>query len=230
MTIFNSEIPVVSAVGHETDVTISDFIADLRAPTPSAAAELVAPDKSNLDKRISELDRSLRAGFERNIEKLNQNLKQISKRLQDPRKKIQEAWLRLDDFSGRLERSLLLRAKHASDLLLRLRRHLDALAPQTRIKEYNKQLQLKISNLLKNISILISNNRSSFREQTVKLEAMNPLAILNRGYSVTRSLPDRQVILHPGQVSINQEVEILLAGGFLLCGVKGKSTYGEEDV
>jgi exodeoxyribonuclease VII large subunit len=230
MTIFNSAIPVVSAVGHETDVTISDFIADLRAPTPSAAAELVAPDKSGLDRRLLELDQSLRAGIERNIEKLDKNLKQMSKRLQDPRKKIQEAWLRLDDFSSRLERSLLLRVKHSSDLLLRLRRHLDALAPQARIKEYNKQLQLRVSNLFKNICILISNNRSSFREQTVKLEAMNPLAILKRGYSVTRSLPDRHVILHPGQVSIDQEVEILLAGGFLLCGVKGKSTYGEEDV
>lgn len=230
MTIFNSVIPVISAVGHETDVTISDFIADLRAPTPSAAAELVVPEKSNLEKRIVELDRSLRAGIERHVEKLNQNLKQISKRLQDPKKKIQDAWLRLDDFSSRLERSLALHVKHAADLLRRLRRHLDALTPQARAREYKKQLQLNISNLLKNISILISNKRSSSREQTVKLEAMNPLAILKRGYSVTRTLPDRHVILHPGQVSIDQDVEILLAGGFLLCDVKGKSTYGKENV
>jgi exodeoxyribonuclease VII large subunit len=59
---------------------------------------------------------------------------------------------------------------------------------------------------------------------------MNPLAILKRGYSVTRSHPDGRIIMHPEQVSLHQEVEVLLAGGFLLCGVNRKSTYGEENV
>jgi len=230
MTIFNSAIPVVSAVGHETDVTISDFIADLRAPTPSAAAELVAPDKSSLDRRLLELDRSLRAGIERNIEKLDQNLKQISKRLQDPRKKIQEAWLRLDDLGVRLERSLALRIQHSGDRLNWLSHRFDAASPRLQVQKYHSKLQLNINNLSKLLYIVISNKKSMLRERTIKLEALNPLAILDRGYSITRTLLEKHVITHPEQVSIHENVEVLLAGGVLLCDIKGKSTHGEKNV
>jgi exodeoxyribonuclease VII large subunit len=230
MAIFNSLVPVVSAVGHETDVTISDFIADLRAPTPSAAAELVVPEKDDLVRRINKLDQSLRSGILKRIENLNIILKQIQKRIQDPRKKIQEVWIRLDDFTGRLERSLVLQIKHSFDLFKGLHRHLDAVSPQMRIKEYNNKLELIKHKIKNNIEINISKKQSDFREQRIRLEAMNPLAILKRGYSVTRSHPDGRIIMHPEQVSLHQEVEVLLAGGFLLCGVNRKSTYGEENV
>jgi exodeoxyribonuclease VII large subunit len=230
MAIFNSRIPVVSAVGHETDVTIADFIADLRAPTPSAAAELVVPEKGELIRRLVELDRGLRTSFAKTAEKLKSDLKQLSQRLKDPRKKIQELWIHLDRLNGRLARALVLQVRHSSELLKGLLRHLDAVSPQLRIQKYKVELELDKNKLLKNIEILFSKKRSMLREHTLKLEALSPLAILARGYSVTRALPGRRIVSHPSQVALGQAVEVSLSGGLLLCDVKGKSVHGEKNI
>jgi len=230
MAIFHSEIPVVSAVGHETDVTIADFVADLRAPTPSAAAELVVPEKDELLRRGRELDKALCRGFLKYIEKLNQNIRHFRKRLHDPRRKIQELWLRLDDLSGRLGRSLVVRMQHSADQLHWMGHRLAAVSPRIQVKKYNSKLEFIVDNIYKIITISISKKRSTMREHTIKLEALNPLAILKRGYSITRSLPKKQVITHPEQVSVHENVEVLLEGGFLLCDIKGKTTYGEENL
>jgi exodeoxyribonuclease VII large subunit len=230
MAIFHSKIPVVSAVGHETDVTIADFIADLRAPTPSAAAELVVPEKCELMRRLNELEKALRSGFGRFIEKLNRNLNQLRIRLQDPRKKIQESWLRLDDLAGRLGRLLMIRRRHSSDRLEWLCRRLAIASPQVQVGKYNLLLKINIDNLIKNFNKTVYIKRSTMRAFALKLDALNPLAILKRGYSVTRGLPEKHVVTHPSQVALHQDVEVLLAGGVLTCNVKGKSTDGEENV
>jgi exodeoxyribonuclease VII large subunit len=77
---------------------------------------------------------------------------------------------------------------------------------------------------------LINKSRSALRELSVKLDALNPLAILRRGYSVTRALPDKSIVTDPAQVALEQDVEVLLADGLLLCNVKGKSKYGQENL
>jgi exodeoxyribonuclease VII large subunit len=230
MAIFNSRIPVVSAVGHETDVTIADFIADLRAPTPSAAAELVVPEKSELIRRLRELDRGLRTSLSKNVDKLKSHLNQLSQRIKDPRKKVQELWIHLDRLNGRLARALVLQVRHSSELLNGLLRHLDAVSPQLRIEKYKAKFEFNKTKLLKSIEILFSKKRSVLREHTLKLEALSPLAILARGYSVTRALPDRRIVSHPSQVALGQAVEVSLSGGLLLCDVKGKSTHGEKNI
>lgn len=230
MAIYRSEIPIVSAVGHETDVTIADFIADLRAPTPSAAAELVVPEKAELLRRLKELKKALHGSLFKRVEKLNHEIKQLNTRLSNPIRKIQDYLIRLDDLSIRLGRTLTLRLQLTNERLAWLGRRLGTVSPRVQMHKYNSMLSIIFSNLLKNISIIISNKRACLREETIKLQSLNPLAILERGYSVTRSLPEKRIITHPDQVSINQDVEVLLAGGLLACNVKGKSTHGEENV
>lgn len=230
MAIFNSEIPVISAVGHETDVTIADFIADLRAPTPSAAAEMAVPEKDALLSHKSDLDGALRRGFIKRVDGLNENIKQLNKRLKDPRKKIQEMWLRLDDLGGRLGRSMTLRVQHISDRLQWVAHRLDAVSPKAHVQKYNLKIDTIVSNLNKTLINIINKKISTMREHTIKLNALNPLTILNRGYSITRTIIEKRVVTHPDQVSIHENIEVLLASGVLQCDIKGKSTYGEENV
>lgn len=230
MAIFNSEIPVISAVGHETDVTIADFIADLRAPTPSAAAELAVPEKDALLHHKRNLDSALYRSFTKQVEKLNLILNQLIIRLKNPRKKIQDMWLRLDDLGGRLGRSLALRIQHSSDRLQWLAHRLDAGSPISQVQQYNSKLELIVNKIPEILIKYISSKSSMIHEHTIKLHALNPLAILRRGYSITRTLTEKRIVTHPDQVSLEDNIEVLLAGGTLLCNIKGKSTHGEEDV
>lgn len=230
MAIFASRIPVISAVGHETDVTIADFMADLRAATPSAAAEMAVPEKSELLRRHRELDQALLSGLKRHFEKLNQNINDLKKRLLDPRRKIQELWLRVDDFSSRLTRLTALYVRGYKERLCGVMRRLNSNSPRALVQKMNSRLDVNKNNLATNITIIMRSKRSIACESTIKLESLNPLAILRRGYSVTRSLPDRSVVRHPDQVRIDQQVEILLADGQLVCNVKGKRHHGQKIV
>jgi exodeoxyribonuclease VII large subunit len=230
MAIFSSRIPVISGVGHETDVTIADFIADLRAPTPSAAAELVVPEKNELLRRCRELEQSLRSRMSGRLENLKRSLDEMRRRLVEPRRKIQEYWLRLDDLSGRLSRLAGLSLRRDRDRLAGLTRRLGSNSPRATIQRFNSRLDVNRSYLSINIQILINKSRSALRELSVKLDALNPLAILRRGYSVTRALPDKSIVTDPAQVALEQDVEVLLADGLLLCNVKGKSKYGQENL
>jgi len=230
MAVFSSRIPVISAVGHETDVTIADFIADLRAPTPSAAAELAVPDKIELLRRCRELEQSMRNRMSNLLESLTKSLNDMRRRLADPRRKIQEFWLRLDDLTGRLMRLAAFGLSRDRDRLAGLTRRLSSSSPRAAIERLNSKLEVSTSYLSTNMHIVVDKSRSALRELSVKLDALNPLAILRRGYSVTRALPGKSIVTDPAQVTLEQDVEVLLADGLLLCEVKGKSRHGQEDL
>jgi exodeoxyribonuclease VII large subunit len=228
MAIFNSRIPVVSAVGHETDFTIADFIADVRAPTPSAAAELVVPDKNELKRRCVEVQSKLYSIIFNYLSSHNKTISDLTRRLKDPRKKVQELWIRIDDMVGRLRRLAVMHLRRENERWCGLSRRLQASSPINRVR--NSQLELEQINY--NISlyfkIMLQKNKSSLREARAKLEALNPMAVLRRGYSVTRSLPDGRVVTDPDHVALGQDLEVMVAEGSLFCNVKGSSRYGKE--
>ena len=171
VAVHRSRIPVVSAVGHETDVTIADFVADLRAPTPSAAAELVVPEKKELLRRTQELRKTLYDSFLDHLKELNKDFKELRRRLTDPRRKIQELWLWVDDLTGRLARSFRVRLHHEKDRLSWFAHRLNGASPRIQLEKNYSILELIIDKLSKSIIIFIYKKRSDTRECAIKLEA-----------------------------------------------------------
>jgi exodeoxyribonuclease VII large subunit len=228
--IFASRIPIVSAVGHETDYTISDFVADLRAPTPSAAAELIVPERSELKRRCNQLDSLLKATILNYCKILKLKLSEVSHRLVDPKRKIEDFRLRVDDFSVRLNRVLAYRIDREHERLYFWTDRLGANNPIVLLHKFKEKLDQNYKNIRRLFIIFIGLKKAKTRELTAKLETLSPTAILHRGYSITRTFPEAKVVKDPRAVSLNQDLEVLVAKGRLFCRVEGKEAHGAKDI
>jgi len=227
--LFASSIPIISAVGHETDYTIADFAADLRAPTPTAAAELVVPEKSDLQRRCDDISMHLKIKIIHYFDKLSSRLTDISNRLTHPRRKLEDHRLRLDDLGARFHRILLHQIRRERKYLDFWQNRLAANTPRLVLTKASKQLEQINEKLTKSLIIYNHSKRIYHRELTATLAALNPLAILARGYSVTRTIPEAAVVNDPQTVALDQELEVMLAKGRLICRVKGKASHGKKD-
>jgi len=220
--VFSSKIPIISAVGHETDFSITDFVADFRAPTPSAAAELTVPFKKELSRKITDLSEVLTSRFLRYFGHLQTVLKGMSNRLVHPNRKIVDSRLRTDDMLGRLNRAFQnIFLKHHERLRWRIER-LFSNNPSIQTNILKDKLDIMHSNLNIYLYILINDKRSLLRELEAKLHTLSPKATLARGYSITRTIPDAFVVKDPQEVSIGQDLEVMVTGGSFICSVKRK--------
>jgi exodeoxyribonuclease VII large subunit len=224
--IFASRIPVVSAVGHETDFTIADFVADLRAPTPSAAAELVVPLKSELNARCRGVYALLLQAMLRLLAARREALGQTRRALVDPRKRLQDLRLRLDDHLGRLQRAgirdLQMRRERLSWRVKKLFAH----SPLERVRRHKATIELINSKFLSFMHKIYIIKKSRLNAAAGKLSALGPPAVLARGYSITRSLPDGRVVRDSRQVDIGQVLRVIVAKGSLTCKIEDRSDHG----
>jgi len=212
--IFNSGIPIVSAVGHEVDFTIADFIADLRAPTPSAAAELISPNGDEIISQFAGFETLLANAINRRLQRLNQKTVELRNRLQHPGRKLQEQAQHLDHLDIRLKRSIqgILQVYRHKITLRRdrlLRQHpREALAHQRqRLNDAINQISKAASRQLK--------EKVSHTEQTMHLlDAVSPLKILSRGFSVIRD-DKNQVVKSIASVTPGENLRASLIDGEL---------------
>ncbi|MBW2108250.1 MAG: exodeoxyribonuclease VII large subunit [Deltaproteobacteria bacterium] len=228
--IFSSKIPVVSAVGHETDYTIVDFVADVRAPTPSAAAELVCPQKATLLATVAEYDRILYDSIARVIRVNRQHLQHLLDRLASPEKRIRDDRLRLDDFFGRMHRAL---NREIQDCKTRLRFLWQALArhdPQIKIMELRSLVASNREALRFLMTSRIQQNRTGLQVAVGRLNALSPLAVLERGFSITRTFPELALVKDVRQVAIGQRVAVTVWKGEMVCRVERKGNHGQTDL
>ncbi|HCH53218.1 MAG TPA: exodeoxyribonuclease VII large subunit [Aeromonas sp.] len=214
--IAGSAIPVVSAVGHEVDVTISDFAADLRAPTPSAAAELVAPDRSARAQRLVHLKQRLVQAISRRQTAARHGFALLQKRLdhQDPKRRLEQQSQRLDELSGRLQQLLNLRLHQGERRLANLELRLQARSPSTLLAAGKRRHQLaeeRLHTLMNKRQDLAAHRLAML---SARLDGVSPLATLGRGYSITRT-PSGEVISRAAQVSPGQQLVTMLAEGEL---------------
>ena len=214
--IAGSTIPVISAVGHEVDVTISDFAADLRAPTPSAAAELVAPDRSARAQRLVHLKQRLVQAISRRQTAARHGFALLQKRLdhQDPKRRLEQQSQRLDELSGRLQQLLNLRLHQGERRLANLELRLQARSPSTLLAAGKRRHQLaeeRLHSLMSKRQDLAAHRLAML---SARLDGVSPLATLGRGYSITRT-PSGEVISRAAQVSPGQQLVTTLAEGDL---------------
>lgn len=228
--VFTSEIPIISAIGHETDYTIVDFVADLRAPTPSAAAELAVPIKSELLQKLKGISEDLKYRMANTIDRLEVNLRDLSQRLVDPRKQIEDWRLRIDDYTTRLVRYIQILLDRQKERFQWWTGRLVNNSPAHLLRSLNVIVEQNKYKIIKSLNKNIDNKSARLRELRIQLETLSPIAILKRGYSITRTIPDLDLVFDPRMVSIEQDLEVMVAKGTLTCRVKGKSENGPENI
>lgn len=233
--------PVVSAVGHETDVSISDFVADVRAPTPSAAAELLAPDMGDLQRRVENLQRRLLLRMRNLLAHHSLRVEGLTRRLRHPGERLRQQAQRLDDLDMRLRRAFVQRlnhrrqrlghldarlaAQHPGRALAVLKQRLEGLDLQLR-RAFEQQLKARrerISGLQqrlpKAITTVLKDRRQQLQAQMQTLHIVSPLATLGRGYSIL--LDDHgQAIRSAEQTRNGQRLTARLGEGELLVRVE----------
>ena len=212
-SIFASRIPIVSAVGHETDFSIADFVSDFRAPTPSAAAELVVPVKSELKARCSELGARAHRSVRITIQGFRDQIAQYDRRLIHPGRRIQDIRLHLDQLTGRLRRGLSTRLQQQWARFEQNRTGLIHNSPIRWAGLYKSKLDGININLLQLMNIIILKNSEKLKAARAVLKAVNPTSILRRGYSITRTVPYAMIVRDAQTVNPGQPLEIQLAKG-----------------
>jgi exodeoxyribonuclease VII large subunit len=213
--IYSSNIPIVSAIGHEIDVTIADFTADLRAPTPSAAAEMGIPKKCDLLEKILQMRSLLTKNMERRLIKCRDGMVDKKRRLSDPTRKIQEWRLRLDDLQIRLIQFTgnLIRVQRER-LRWRLR-GLAGYAPSSRIQLIKEKLYDNKQKLLNSLNKIVVQRRGVCRDRNRMLVSLGPLNILARGYSITKLAAGGRILTDATTVAENASIEVILHRGIL---------------
>ncbi|MDX1302472.1 exodeoxyribonuclease VII large subunit [Photobacterium sp.] len=213
-TIAASQIPIVSAVGHEVDVSIADFVADVRAPTPSAAAELVSRDMTHQTQKINQKRQQLHHAFRHYITGHSARLVQLQHRLerQHPQLRLNQQQQHLDDISSRLERAInKLTAGHQQHLD-RIEYKLALHSPAQTIKHNSTRLKQTEHRLLDAMDRRLLNASHKLAMAAEKLETVSPLATLGRGYSITRDTKNN-VIRRADQVKPGDELRTKVAEG-----------------
>jgi len=222
--IYCSKIPIISAVGHETDYTISDFVADLRAPTPSAAAELVVKDKREMKNALRSLTLRLENQILQILQEARVRLSHLRKLLGDPERRIEDYFIRVDELVNRIILLTSWNVKRKKDASLYLRGNLSARNPLQRIGNLRILISQCQKNLVQSMKHRVGIQRRNLDGILGKLDSLSPLAILRRGYSITRKIPALQILRSASQVREGEKVEVKLHEGRLLCGVERSET------
>jgi exodeoxyribonuclease VII large subunit len=214
-------IPVVSAVGHEIDFTIADFVADQRAATPTAAAELVTPDALELLAQIGQLQQRLRASLRRRCDRYQERLRWLGGRLQlqHPRQRLQRQIQRIDELEQRLQLAERYRLRTFAARLAALNLRAQRCSPRMRLAQNSARHEQLTQRLVSAMAHAISSRRHRLDQFTGTLHAISPLATLERGYAlVTRA--DGMLLRDSAHAASGDVLDVRLSKGRLTVQVR----------
>ncbi|MCK7595727.1 exodeoxyribonuclease VII large subunit [Microbulbifer sp. CAU 1566] len=205
-------IPTISAVGHETDTTIADLVADVRAPTPSAAAEIASANAAALSEEIEGARWRLTRAIELQLRHLRQQVQLVGNRIRHPREQLQNRAQRLDHLEIRLQAAMRGRTQANTLQLAQLERALAQVHPRQQLQRAQLQLSQQTQRLHKSIASLLQHKGEQLGFSAQLLNSVSPLAVLDRGYAIVQN-EQKQVIRRAQDVISGQRVHARLAEG-----------------
>ena len=218
--ISESRLPIVSAVGHEVDVTIADYVADMRAPTPSAAAELVSTDKSQLERHIQQQQHRVSQVFQQHLKRIEYKLHLIESRLSNvhPAVQIRQANQHTDNLTMRLSQVINAKLNDAQGRSNNLTLRLQHSSPTNAIKDKKQQLQ-KVCEKLNSIQQRqLSDKRYQLQRIADILNSVSPLSTLSRGYSI--AFKNDKVVRSVSQLEKGDVIETRISDGSVIAKIK----------
>lgn len=218
--VYRSRIPIISAVGHETDWTICDFVADLRAPTPSAAAELVIASTEELRSQVDTLSHRLRRSIEGLLMARSSRLDALRRSLHDPRTMLGHLAQRLDDLSGRLDMGLNVAVFRRRDRFVRLQQALQHNDPQGKVDILRQQIALLKVRAEGALMQRLEAGRQHFGDNAARLEVLSPLKTLARGYAIAIRGGDGAVVTDAAALTAGEQLLLKLYRGQAFCRVE----------
>ena len=220
--IVNCPIPLVSAVGHETDFTISDFVADIRAPTPSIAAEIISQPYSELKETLEGYQGYLLKSVESQFDSQRTHITNLIKRIRHPGDKLREIGQKVDYLETALIQEMHQKVSFKKNQLNLTQLSLQQNSPQNKVIEAKVYLQNATKDLLKAFQLKIERKRKLLGELVATIEAVSPLSVLARGYSIISTEPEGKILSSSDQVKIGQTISAVLNKGSIKAEVKSK--------
>jgi exodeoxyribonuclease VII large subunit len=228
----SSPIPVITGIGHEIDFTIADFVADRRAPTPSAAAELVTPDQQDWQKRLALLARRLHHRQAESLQQLQGRCDALQKRLnnQHPKQRLQQHAQRVDEITDRLNKRIQLNLLQLSQRVDRLEAKLARHTPDKRVEGLLQKNTNLSERLHRAIKLYVNQQQTKLRQLARDLHNLSPLNTLGRGYAILSRPLDGTIITVANEVSIGEKLQARLHQGKLICQViEQKNEWPKKD-
>jgi exodeoxyribonuclease VII large subunit len=218
-----SRRPVISAVGHEVDITISDLVADLRAPTPSAAAELVVNSKAQLTAECASLERRLVQAAKKDFYEKESRLEILKLSLKDPESIIERFMLKVDDLQARSENALSAMLDSGCRRTEAAGKALEYYSPQAEVKRmYDLVARLEMQ-AVSHVKARLETSKAALSVSSGRLESLSPLSVLSRGYALVSRPPAGTPVTRVSQLVVGEDIDLQLADGSALCKVRSKT-------
>lgn len=218
--IFESKIPIISAVGHETDFTIADFVADHRAPTPTGAAEIAVPNVVDVLKHLNQLNVRLNHNFNVQFEQKKQWLSQLSNHyiMKNPHALFEQRLVYVSQLNDKLQYQLQQQLRKRQQILMMHSNRLIQHNPKQRVMNYQHQLEYLSKALQSGMNQELANQKQHYGLLLTKLDMLNPMSILKKGYTVTTN-DKNEMVTSVSQVSVGQKVTVAFDDGSFVAEV-----------